>query len=276
MESMTPEPLPRWRCPACGEALTNPGQRELGGPAPGTWVECARCTLLYESPAWVAVVNREFDRDRGVLPADATFDPTHRKIARVLAGETQPWRDLYDHVERRFAQHGVTNRKVLIEIGCGAGEVIEYISSARYAADRIVGFEISRDCVAFLRSRNREVYYHDVSRDPPLAGLEGQAGIIIANEVMEHVCAPRAFLDGVKQYLAPDGIFWVKFARADSLPVIHSGEWHYWTVAAAARLLETCGFTILSTYRAETYFDAVVKHADPCEAALTRRAAAPR
>jgi SAM-dependent methyltransferase len=274
MEAMTREPLPRWCCPACGERLTNPGQREPDGPGPGRWVECARCTLLYESPACRAEVDVAFAADRGVLPDDATFDPTHPKIARVLGGDVQPWRDLYDHIERRFAQHGVTNRKLLIEVGCGAGEVIEYISGPRYAADRIVGFEISRACVAFLRSRGREVYYHDLAEAPPIADLEGRAGIIIANEVMEHVRAPRAFLDGVKRYLAPDGLVWLKFARADSLPVLHTGEWHYWTLAAAARLLETSGFAILSTFRAETYFDAVVKHADPCAAAVARRAAA--
>lgn len=273
-EWSTDIPLPRWRCPACGDPHTNPGQRELGGPAPGHWVECARCTLLYQSLARKGISHAQFEADRGVLPEDAVFDASHRSIARALGGDQQPWRDGYDYIERRFAQHGVPNRKLLIEVGCGAGEMIEYVSGPRYAADRIVGFEISRDCVLFLRSRGREVYYHDVSADPPIPALEGQAGIIIASEVMEHVRAPRAFLEGLRQYLAPDGIAWVKFAHADTVSRLDNGQWHYWTLASAARVLEAAGFTVLSTCRGTTFFDAVVRHADPCEAALARRAAA--
>lgn len=261
--------LERKACPVCACSTSRGGVRETAPPLPSQWARCATCGLLYETPAHLAVPDEVFLADNGVLPDAATFNPAHHKIARVLRGEVKPWVDMCKYIERRFAQHGaVPNRALLIEVGCGAGEALEYLADS-HSAQRVVGFEIDRDDVVFLRGRGREAYYHDVS-GPPLAELAGRAGVIICNEVMEHVRDPRAFMLGLARYLAPDGIAWVKFARAEHVEQLHAGEWHYWSLTACVMLLEQSGFTVLSTSRGHTFYDAVVRLDDALPAHRAR------
>lgn len=271
-EELSSELFERSECPVCGEYRSEP-VIEKNGPHPSEWRKCSMCDLLYETPARLGRADALFRADGGKLPLYAVIDPAHVKTAHRASVEdfgadTKPWRDLYDYIETRLAPYSPV-RRMLVEIGCGAGEVLDYICGPRYAADRVAGTEICRDCVLFNRARGREVYYCDISVSVPDT-WRGQATLVIANEVMEHVREPHEFMRGVHALLAPDGLAWIKFARPNDLPYLEAGEWHYWSVPAIVMLLEDAGFAILSISRGGTYYDAVVRHDDTSEAHKAR------
>ena len=185
------------RCSVCGCAEYSAGQLELSGLRPTFWARCPQCGVLWERGALLEWPHTRYTEDGGVVPPGAVYDPNEPKIARVLAGipaDSPQW-ELYDHVIGLLPPG--LRRGTMLEVGCGAGEVLDRARSAGHFR-RVVGMEIGRDFVLCCRSRGHEIHYLDVTTAAPVPSLAGDCDFILCNEVMEHVTDPLGFVRGIR------------------------------------------------------------------------------
>ena len=93
--------------------------------------------------------------------------------------------------------------KSALDVGCGAGLLAEPL--ARLGA-AVTGLDASPELIAVARDhaagRGLAIDY----RPGDLAELEGQFDLITCMEVIEHVANPPAFVKGLAQRLAPEGL----------------------------------------------------------------------
>ena len=93
--------------------------------------------------------------------------------------------------------------KSALDVGCGAGLLAEPL--ARLGA-AVTGLDASPELIAVARdhaaARGLAIDY----RPGDLAELEGQFDLITCMEVIEHVANPAAFVKGLAQSLAPEGL----------------------------------------------------------------------
>ena len=230
-------------CSACSAEFE---VKEIRASGSTIWAVCPACGLLADvayppdyGQVWYAA-------DQGVLPIGWQYDPTEPKIARVLAGEVEPWRVMLRSILFQLYPDPGTAPKGgwLLDVGCGAGEVLDYARELKLWS-RVIGTEIVRHYVAFTRSRGHEVYYTDLTQHPIRYTLIlGRVSLAICNEVLEHVPDPVALLRAIGTHLRPDGVCFVSFA---SIPEqLNPGEGYYWTQAAVLQAILRAGLSLIS------------------------------
>lgn len=223
-------------CPVCGESHDGPPDIFVAG---GSWDRCRRCGLQHTTDAAPEIWRQQYMIDGGAIPPGTEWTADD-KTARAESGDLQAWYNMVDDACRCLPPRA--NRGLLLEIGCGPGDAMEYAARGRWA--EVVGTEMNRDYVLFCRSRGLDVRYTDMTLGPP-PDIAGRCDLVIANQVMEHIDHDRlhAFVRGVKACLAPDGLFWATYpVMVDGY--VMQGEWWYWTVASAALLLQMCGLEV--------------------------------
>ena len=237
-------------CTACAAEFE---VKEVRASGSTIWAVCPACGLLADvayppdyGQVWYAA-------DQGVLPIGWQYDPTEPKIARVLAGDVEPWRAMLRGI---IAALDPPADGILLDVGCGAGEVLDY--ARELGRWRLVcGTEINRNFVRFTRLRGHEVYYTDLISDLVLpwwlAHVRGHVTLAICNEVLEHVPDPVALLRAIGTYLRPDGVCFVSFA---SIPEqLNPGEGYYWTQAAVLQAILRAGLSLISCRQTPWRFD---------------------
>lgn len=247
---LSSEPLNREVCPVC--RCPHEGQlSRVRKEAHARWNICNCCQLYWDPESFLGHSDVRI-RDNPVVPAQ--WETSHR-IERVLAGDAgQPevvssWRNQWDYIEQQIGSCAKTS---FLEIGHGAGEILDYVRE-KYPTARRTGFEIDADAVAFTRSRGHETFLYDISTgrgDPP--PIFEPFDVIYANEVMEHVLFPRIFVERVKKFAHPGTRLWLKFAHPD-IAELDWGEWYYWPAITALRLLDEAGWDVLSMQKQPTY-----------------------
>lgn len=84
--------------------------------------------------------------------------------------------------------------KNFCEIGCGAGKVVEIISS-KYKKKKFFGYEISKIAFKMCNNRLSNVKYYNKS----LESIKKKFDIILCADVLEHVENPYLFLRNIKK-----------------------------------------------------------------------------
>jgi SAM-dependent methyltransferase len=149
-------------------------------------------------------------------------------------------------VARILAENGVAFR-TCVEVGCGAGRVLQDIAR-RYPAAACTGYDISPQCEPFWRQIDEpNVAFR---REDFLASGE-VADLLLLVDVFEHVddylgflraLAPRAhwFAFHIPLDMNVQGLLRDKpLALRDSV-----GHLHYFSKGSALRTLEDCGYTV--------------------------------
>lgn len=106
-----------------------------------------------------------------------------------------------DEVVHRLASWRRTNR--LLDIGCGAGALLDAATRAGWLAE---GTEISETAVQSARSRGLNVFYGSLI-DAQLPSE--QYDVVTAVELLEHLLDPLALLVEVRRILRAGGLLWV-------------------------------------------------------------------
>jgi len=211
------------RCPACAGVETLPRGAKNGVPL----AECRACATLYAASSPAAA---GFDYD-------GYYDEANLSVPDFVGARL-------DEIFASFAPYRRTNR--LLDIGCGAGSLLE---AARRAGWEAHGTEVSRPAVEHARRAGFEVFCGDLSAAP---FPEGHFDVVTASEILEHLDDPRAMLREVARVLRPGGLFWATTPHGRGISakvlglnwsiVVPPDHLHLFSLKGVRRLLEAAGF----------------------------------
>lgn len=145
---------------------------------------CRGCATLYTSALPDAEGAQNYDEYYDAHNLSVP-DFIHLRLAEIVAG-FEPY--------RRAGR--------LLDIGCGAGTVLE---AARRAGWEAEGVEVSRPAVEHLRAAGFSVFHGELAeaRYP-----SDHFDVIVASEVLEHLPDPLVLLREAARVLRPGGLLW--------------------------------------------------------------------
>lgn len=232
-------------CPACGRAESAPKFEKNGM----RYVSCRNCSTFYVNPrptpevlAWFYQGSPNYAYwNNVVFPASEAA--RHKKIfvPRV------------DQLLELCRKYSVCTGS-LLEVGAGFGTFCGEIKS-RGVFSRVVAVEPTPDLAQTCRSRGLEVI------EKPVEQIQLQPDtrfdVIASFEVIEHLFAPRDFLNHCTRLLNPGGLlvltcpngqgFDVEVLGTVSNTVDHE-HLNYFNPASLAGLLHECGLEVLETF----------------------------
>jgi len=180
-------------CPACGDARRHPAFAKFGFD----FATCAECGTIYmtprPSPALMADYYAASENyaywAKHIFPAS---EPARReKIHR-------PW---LERVAGYCARFGI-DRPTLVEIGAGFGTFAALAASSGIFA-RVTAVEPTPEMAAACRERGVAVIEKRIEE---IGDELGTVDVLAAFEVIEHLFAPRLFLEQCARLLRPGGL----------------------------------------------------------------------
>jgi SAM-dependent methyltransferase len=159
--------------------------------------------------------------------------------------------------------------KLVVEIGCNDGYLLKQFK----ASSRVLGVDASSDMCGVLQNQNLP-FYRDIfstSTSAQIKWINGSAGLVIANNVLNHANNPVDFVEGVRDLLAPEGWFvfevpsWSWMMAQNRWDMIYHEHVSYFTMTSLIKLLERADLRIhhvdLVDYHGES-FRVWARHAD--------------
>jgi 2-polyprenyl-3-methyl-5-hydroxy-6-metoxy-1,4-benzoquinol methylase len=154
------------------------------------------------------------------------------------------------------------DRKI-IDVGCGSGWLCDALIQKGFDA---YGIDASETGIEIAKRRNKDRFFlQDLSKDEPPAELDGiKFDTVISTEVIEHLYAPRTFIDFCKRILQKSGggefllttpyhgylknVFLAVSGKMDThFNVLRDGgHIKFWSVKTVTQLLEERGFKNVS------------------------------
>jgi SAM-dependent methyltransferase len=167
-------------CPACG---TNTG-RERGRKNNLLISSCRACGTLYAHYANGAGQSEDYDAyyHEANLTVPAFID---KRLDEIVAA---------------FAPYRQSKR--LLDVGCGAGTILQAARRAGWAAE---GIEVSRPAVEHVRAAGFKAFHGELAAAHYPAG---SFDVVTASEVLEHLPDPQPMLVEIARILRPGGLFW--------------------------------------------------------------------
>jgi SAM-dependent methyltransferase len=192
-------------CPLCGtEASRLFASREVW--APHRVVCCEACKFVYLSPRpSVAAMRALYERD------DYFEGESAESGYRAYAEQERALRLTFRRWLVSLAREGLA-RGALLEIGCGHGFLLD---EAAPFFSRREGTEFSSAAASAAAKRADAIHLGGVEEVP----AEARYDLVLSNQVIEHVHAPRDFLARMIDHVKPGG------AIAISTPWMRS-PWH--------------------------------------------------
>jgi SAM-dependent methyltransferase len=168
----------RRACPACGAG----GARGRGRKNDLEIASCEGCGTLYA----LSAPGAGGDYDDYYDEANLSVPPfVERRLDEIVAG---------------FAPFRKGNR--LLDVGCGAGSLLEAARRAGWDAE---GVEVSLPSVEHVRARGFEVFYGELAAARfPAASFD----VVTASEILEHLPEPQELLREIARVVRPGGLFW--------------------------------------------------------------------
>jgi len=157
---------------------------------------------------------------------------------------------------------GYTKGKKLkiLEIGCGTGEVTEYLK--KYGD--VTGLDFSMDAIKFCRQRKlKNIYKKDIvtTKIKDFIAKHGKFDLIVTLDVMEHIREDILVFGKIKQLLTKKGVYIATVPAYKFLWSEHDESLHHvrrYHSLEMLKKLENTGFTILKkTYFVSTMFPVI-------------------
>ena len=178
-------------CPACGASARKPALEKYGF----TYVTCAECDSLYQSPR----------------PTPALFDAYYREAESVRFWSTRFYKDTEEARRVRIFRPraelvgslvaDAAAPGTFVDIGSGYGIFLEEIARlGRF--DRVVGLEPNPELAEVCRGKGFTVVQKTAEASD---ANDLQANFATSFEVLEHVFSPVEFLTAIRNLLAPGG-----------------------------------------------------------------------
>ncbi|KKU56236.1 MAG: hypothetical protein UX77_C0002G0007 [Parcubacteria group bacterium GW2011_GWA1_47_11] len=226
------------RCPACGadDSVT------VFVKSGYSFVRCRSCALLYVNP-------RPDGQALSALYKDAFFTGGVEVAGRVTKNYLEGSASYEARSERaldRMAPLVKTGR--LLDAGCGLGF---FVKAARKRGWDAEGIDVSAYAVDVCKRQGLRVSKASLeSAGYPPAYFDA----IVAQDVLEHLFDPRAFVERASVLLAPGGLLVLEMPNNDSLPARTKGaRWleyippvhlNFFNRRSITALLKANGFTV--------------------------------
>lgn len=193
-------------CPACGAEDGQPAFEKNGFG----YLLCDLCGTLYQSPR---PPQEDFFHFYQESPSSRywfqVFFPTVAEARRVNI-----FRPKVDEIARLCRENELTPR-LWTDIGAGYG-LLQEEGRAAFPETRMVAIEPNPDLAAQCRGRNLEVLECFAEEAD---ALTGQADLVTALEVVEHIHDPLVFVIALKRLLAPAGRLLITGPTADGFDI---------------------------------------------------------
>lgn len=105
------------------------------------------------------------------------------------------------------------DKDVVVEIGAGGGWNLSLFAEHKF---RAVGFDYDERLLELGRSRGIEMY--NLTQGNSLSRVAGQASLLLAHEVLEHVTDPFSFLAELNAAIRPDGFLYLTVPSLNEIP----------------------------------------------------------
>jgi SAM-dependent methyltransferase len=188
-------------CPLCGGSdCTTIAEKDFYG-FPVSTVICKACGMVYSNPRLTQA------------SLDQMYATEYRDLDRV-----KPSSHEYFELEKVKAQ-GIAqlialnlmkdclDGKLVVEVGCGAGGGLQYFSDAGLS---VIGCDLSPTNVNFAKSKGLNVHYGGI--DSIIAALGDRAqdvGLVIYEQVFEHLVEPKKELSKLKEWLPANALVYL-------------------------------------------------------------------
>lgn len=113
----------------------------------------------------------------------------------------------------RIISKDIGRNKKILDIGCGDGTIIDYISKNN-SPEQIIGIDISEYAVEYVKKRGYDAKVLDVlSKDFEKLLKTNNFDYIIITEVLEHIQDPEKVIENIKEY-NPNAIIFISIPNA--------------------------------------------------------------
>jgi len=186
-------PLEKASCPLCGADRPRVGRSyDL---SPFRVAQCSGCDLWYLSPRVPEVEADKIYSNPAYYGGGSGFG--YADSNGSYAAQEEALRQTFRRFVAELSRLGLTGGR-LLEVGAGYGYLLE---EARDKFETCTGIERGADAVARIQSKGFRGIRGRVEDLPP----EEHFDLIVSADVIEHVYRPIAFVEQLKQHLAPRG-----------------------------------------------------------------------
>lgn len=160
-------------------------------------------------------------------------------------------------LEQFLSRYGSNSGRIL-DLGCGNGFVTSWLSKKGFDA---VGVDASDQGIAQATQAYPGIAFHHASVYDPLAQKIGTFPLVVSLEVVEHLYAPRVYMEQIRQLVEPGGTLIIStpyhsYIKNLALAVSGKMDGHYtalwdnghikfWSRKTLTTLLEEQGFRVL-------------------------------
>lgn len=193
-------------CPACGHVEAD----SYGTKRGMSFLECHQCETVYGSPRPTPERLARYYRE-------ATYYAYWNEYIYPSSEHARRDRIVKPRVERILdfvKQHGIPKRR-MIEVGAGTGQFCEMMQQTG-SFDEIVAIEPTPSSADSCEKRGLNVLRQPVELVPV---EQGNAGLIVSFEVLEHLFSPKSYLEHCTRLLAPGGMLVVTCPNAKGFDV---------------------------------------------------------
>lgn len=195
-------------------------------------IECCECGLVFADP---------------MVAGDADFYGWITGFEKYRVQQRWEWRKIKELLSVE------TGEISLLEIGCGTGRFLAYVS--KMAGLSVVGMDVSRSCIDTTLALGFEAYCAEISELSAVFDKDRRFDAVVLSHVLEHVECPVEVIVMIRSILRPGGRIYVCVPYSPmssemlyydfmNLPPHHLTRWN---MRALTKLSEVVNMS-LSTY----------------------------
>ena len=170
-------------------------------------VTCLQCGLVYyDTPSTQTEYDNYYKQNAYYLTGNAFG------MGALLNGERKRYHETADIIEK----HMPTPTKMVLDIGCGKGGMLQILRNRNYGIGKLCGVDMLPEVVQYLNTLEGIKGLSGTITNIPVGDQE--ADVIILSHILEHVINLDGALQGIDRIISNKGIVYVEVPAARQYP----------------------------------------------------------